>query len=128
MDYQIVSKVLIVFMAVVGLLCVYGIIFPKQLIKMVTSFWKVKIALYLTVTIRLILGYLLIVAAPGSAYPAVFTFIGYFKIIAAIILIFIGHKKIGQLLVWFKTWPDIGIRAWMIFGIVFCAFIIEALI
>jgi hypothetical protein len=127
MDYQIASQILIIFMALIGILCVYGIIFPGKLVDTVTNFWQVKIALYLSVTIRLIMGYLLIVAAPSSQHPPIFTFLGYFTIIAAIILIFIGRQKIGQLLVWLKTWPPIGVRAWLVFGIAFCGFIISSL-
>ena len=127
MDSQIAAQILLVFLAVVSLLCLYGILLPKQLIDWINNFWKVKPALLISVLLRLILGFLLIFAAPVSQYPGVFKIFGYLTLAAAILLLFIGRTKIGLLLVWVKTWPHLWVRAWLLLGLAFFVFLFLSL-
>ncbi len=56
-------------------------------------------SLYISAIVaRLVLGGLLIASAKESQYPGVISFIGYLIIIAALVLIFIGHSSFQDLI------------------------------
>lgn len=128
MDSKTASQILLIFIVGLGVACIYGIVLPRQLVGWVSNFWKIKSALYISVIIRLGLGLLLILSAPVSKYSIAFTYLGYFTIAAAILLLVIGRRKIGMLLIWAQSWPQNRMRAWLLFGLIFCGFIINSLI
>ncbi|MCZ6671787.1 MAG: hypothetical protein O7C75_02495 [Verrucomicrobia bacterium] len=128
MDPKIGANFVLVFSALICLLSFYGILFPKKLIDWVTGFWDQSFAFYLAIIIRLIFGAALIIAAPVSKYETAFTFLGYLTIVAAVVIFFVGRKKIGMILIWAKTWPLLRVRAWLVFGVAFCGFLITSLI
>jgi hypothetical protein len=78
MDSKTATQILLIFIAALGLTCIYGIALPRQLVFWVSNFWKIKSALYISVVVRLGLGSLLILSAPVSKYSAAFTYLGYF--------------------------------------------------
>lgn len=124
MDPKLAAQIIMIFGAVIGLLCLYGLIFPKQLIDRVSEFWKNKASFIVAILIRLIFGGLLIVAAPVTKYATIFTFLGYFMILAAILIAIMGRTKISLMVVWVKTWPLLWVRAWLIFGLIFSALLV----
>jgi hypothetical protein len=128
MDSKTASQILILLIAALGLISIYGIILPRQLVSWVSDFWKIKSTLYISVAVRLALGLLLILSAPVSEYSTAFNYLGYFTIAAAITLVVIGRRKIGILLVWVKTWSQNRMRAMLLISLVFYGFIISGLL
>jgi hypothetical protein len=127
MDPKLAAQFVLTFSAFIGLLCLYGFIFPKQLVNVVTAFWNKKMAFYLAILIRLLFGISLIFAAPVSKYENLFNFLGFITILAAILILILGRKKIGMVLQWATNWPLLGLRAWLMFGLAFCGFLISSL-
>lgn len=79
------------------------------------------------IVVRLVLGGMLILAAKESKYPSVIKFIGYLVIIAAIILIIIGHQNfqdiISSLIPIFKPYaPMSGLTGIALGGFLIYAF------
>ena len=124
MDPKLAAQMIMVFGAIIGLLCLYGLIFPKQLIGWVSDFWKNKASFILAIVIRLALGGLLIVAASATKYESIFTVLGYLMILAAVMIAILGKTKISLMIVWVKTWPLLWVRAWLVFGLIFAALLI----
>lgn len=72
-----------------------------------------NIMFYISVIVaRLVLGILLILAAKESKYPGVIKFFGYLVIIAALIVIIMGHKGfqdlISSLILVFKPYAPVS--------------------
>jgi len=86
-----------------------------------------NITFYISVIVgRLVLGILLILAANESKYPGVIKFFGYFTIIAALVVIIMGHRGfeelISSLIPVFKPYAPVS----GLLGIAIGAFIIYA--
>ena len=128
MDSKTASQILLLLIAALGLISIYGIILPRQLVRWVSDFWKIKSTLYISVAVRLALGLLLILSVPVPEYSTAFNYLGYFTIAAAITLVVIGQRKIGILLVWIKTWSQNRMRAMLLISLVFYGFIISGLL
>jgi len=119
---------MLIVIAIVGVLvclgCIVGIASPSTLLGVVRAFMNKPGLIYLAVAVRLALGVLLILAAPASLFPMVFRVIGAIAIIAALALIFMGRVRIIKLVEWFVRMPPAAIRAWLIFGFAFGAFLV----
>lgn len=124
MDPKLAAQIVMVFGAVIGLLCLYGLVFPKQLISWVTDFWKNKASFIVAILIRLILGVILILAASATQYESIFKLLGYLMIVAAVLIAIVGKAKISIMILWVKTWPLLWVRAWLLFGLLFSGLLI----
>lgn len=124
MDPKLAAQIVMVFGAVIGLLCLYGLVFPKQLIGWVTNFWKNKASFIVAILIRLILGAILILAASATQYESIFKLLGYLMIVAAVLIAIVGKAKISIMILWVKTWPLLWVRAWLLFGLLFSGLLI----
>jgi hypothetical protein len=76
------------------------------------------------VTVRLILGLALIIAAPASPFPRVFQVLGWITIFAAAGLLWLGRRRMRNFVGWFERSTPLVIRLWLIFGIAFGALMI----
>ncbi|QXD23136.1 hypothetical protein F7C95_14510 [Opitutia bacterium ISCC 51] len=124
MDPKLAAQIVMVFGAVIGLLCLYGLVFPKQLIGWVTDFWKNKASFIIAILIRLFLGVTLIFAASATQYESIFKLLGYIMIVAAVVIAALGKAKISIMILWVKTWPLLWVRAWLLFGLLFAGLLI----
>ena len=124
MDPKLAAQLIMIIGAVLGLLCLYGLIFPKQLIGWISEFWKNKASFLLAIVVRLVFGALLILAATATKYETIFTFLGYLMILAAVMIAILGKTKISMMITWVKTWPLLWIRAWLMFGLIFAALLV----
>ena len=124
MDPKLAAQIVMLFGAVIGLLCIYGLILPKQLVGFVSEFWKNKASFIVAILIRLIFGGLLIVASSATKYATIFTVLGYLMILAAILIAVMGKTKISLMIAWVKTWPLLWVRAWLLFGLIFSALLV----
>jgi len=124
-----ISQIIILTFAVaIFVICVLSIYSPNKLIKVVKTAWDKDWGIYIGVIVRLFFGVALILAAPGSRFPAVFKVLGVVSIVAAIVLIFVGRDRISRLMGWFERLPTAIIRLWLMFGLVFTGFLIYCLL
>ncbi|HKI79293.1 MAG TPA: hypothetical protein VKA26_12185 [Ignavibacteriaceae bacterium] len=74
----------------------------------------------LAITVRLLLGFLLIYFANSSRYPNTIAAIGWFIILAAIVLLLMGRKSFQRLIAWalnfFKPYRMVGGLVAILFG------------
>jgi len=120
--------IILLFAVLIGLACIYGLIFPQKLTQKVNTFWQKKSGMYIAIAVRLVLGLHLIAIAPFSKFPLVIKLLGYFAIIAAISIPIIGHEKIDKLLKWVEQSGNTIIRLWLVIGLVFAGFLYYAVI
>jgi len=124
-----ISKVIIfLFGAATCIVCALGIYAPNRLIEAVKSIWGKRWGIYAAVIVRLLLGTLLIIAAPDSRFPVVFKALGWLSIIAAILIPSLGRTRLDRLINWFTALPSSLVRFWLLFGIEFGGFLIYCLI
>ncbi len=119
---------MLIIVAIVGVLvclgCIVGIASPATLLGVVRSIMNKPAMVYLAIGVRFALGVLLILAAPAALYPLVFRIIGGIAILAALGLIVMGRERIIKLVEWFAGMPASAVRAWLVFGFVFGAFLV----
>lgn len=104
--------------------CIVGMISPSLLTSLVPWFLKQRMAMVLAVGVRLAIGVLLIMAAPDSLYPLAFRILGGAMIFAAAVLPILGIARLARLVNWVAGWPPLALRAWLVFGFAFGAFLV----
>ncbi len=104
----------------------WGIVAPSNLMAVVRDVMQQSWAMSVAVGVRVLLGVALIFAAPGSKYPQTLEVLGWIAIVAAGALIVVGRERIVRLLTWAQRLPFVVVRAWMLFGIAFGAFLVWA--
>ena len=120
-------KIIVLTIAILtGLLCVYGIVRPGDLIDRVNRVWRHRSGLYIAVIVRLIFGAALIALAAQTKFPLAIKIIGYIAIIAAILIPVMGRERIGDLLNWFERADALLARLWLSAGLAFAGFLLYA--
>jgi len=111
------------FVALFGLLilisCAAASVRPRWLFDLSQRVMDQGWLMGLAVGIRIALGIALLIVAGASALPQLFQIIGWFAIVAAITLPFIGMTRIRRLIDWIASLPTIALRAWLVVGIAF---------
>jgi hypothetical protein len=62
-----------IFGALISLIGVIGVVSPETLMGIVTSAWRSSRGIYIAVGIRLVMGIILVIAAPSCRFPAAST-------------------------------------------------------
>ena len=106
----------------------WGIYAPDRLLKLVSGAMSQNWGLYVAVIVRLALGLALIIAAPGSRFPLIFQVLGWLAIIAAVVLVAVGSRRIRILIAWFEGLSILVIRLWLLFGLVFGGFLFYGIV
>ena len=97
---------------------------PNRLIALVTGSMNRGSGLYVGIGSRVVLGVALIVAAPPARFPTLFAVLGWISIAAAIALPLFCRARLRALLGWFERMPTTLVRLWLVFGVVFGAFLL----
>jgi hypothetical protein len=84
--------------------------------------------IYVAVIARLLLGAALIIVAPQSRFPLAFEILGWFAIVAAVLILIIGRDKLRRFVAWFQRFSQAMIRTWLLFGIAFGTFLIYGIL
>ena len=113
---------------IVCALSVWGMVAPDKLWKLVNGAMEKNWGIYVAVVARLLLGAALIVVAPESRFPLVFEILGWFAIVAAVIILFAGRNRLRRFVVWFEQSSQTMIRVWLLFGIAFGAFLVYGVV
>lgn len=102
----------------------FGVYAPVRLVGLVASVWEKRASLYFAVIVRLILGVLLILAAPVTKFPVAFQALGWLAIVAAIIIPFVGRERLTRFIVWWMERPRVVVRIWCLLGVIFGGFLL----
>jgi predicted transporter len=94
------------------------------LIEAVRTVWEKTWGIYAAVIVRLLLGVLLIFAAPDARFPVVFKALGALFIVAAIVIPFVGRTRLSALMNWFALRSPSLVRLWLLLGMAFGGFLI----
>lgn len=106
----------------------WGLFAPGKMMKLVGGVADKDWGIHFAVIVRLLLGAALIIAAPASRFPQVFQFLGWFAVIAAIAIVFMGRERLRRFVGWFDRLSPALIRTWLLFGIAFGALLIYGIL
>ena len=113
---------------IVCALSVWGMVAPDKLWKLVNGAMEKNWGIYVAVVVRLLLGATLVIIAPESRFPLVFEILGWFAIVAAVIILFAGRDRLRRFVAWFEQSSQTMIRVWLLFGIAFGAFLVYGIV
>ncbi len=124
---MLIQASLVIFCGAMGLICLFGIAQPAQLMGVVERIFQGSGGIQPAVVIRVIFGAALIYSAGTSRFPLVVYLIGGLLLISAAVLPFVGQERIDGLIERFKELPANTLRIWLTGGFAFAAFLIFAL-
>lgn len=124
MIFSFARVVVQAFGALIVVASLWGMVAPHALVGLVRRVAANDAGLGFAVGIRVVLGAALITAAQVSRFPMTFTVLGWIAIVAAIGLLIIGRGRMTRLVSWVARWSPTAIRAWLVFGLLFGAFLI----
>lgn len=112
----IATSVFGLLIAVIGL---WGFIWPKNFMELIQRFIRISTGIYWIFGFRLVLGSLLLVAAPFSYYPTLFYVLGVLSLFGAMMTILLGNDNIEHYMAWWLKRPLVCLRvvmlvAWLI--------------
>ncbi len=105
-------------------LSAWGMYVPDKLWKLVNSALERNWGIHVAVVARLLLGATLIIVAPESRFPLAFEILGWFAIVAGVVILFVGRDRLRRFVTWFERISHTMIRGWLLFGIAFGAFLV----
>lgn len=114
------------FGVLIALLGATGLFSPSTLLGRVDSAWRTRRGLYAVIALRLVLGVILVVAAPECRYPVAIRVLGVISIVAAGSVPVIGLERVHAMVDWWAARPPLWIRAWACVAIAFGGFLIHA--
>ena len=112
----------------VCVLSAWGMYATDKIWNLVNGAMEKDWGIYVAVIARLVLGAALIIVAPQSRFPLAFEILGWFAIVAAVLILIIGRDKLRRFVAWFQRFSQAMIRAWLLFGIAFGAFLIYGIL
>jgi len=121
-----ISQIIVLALGVtISVLSVWGIFAPDKLMTLATSTMDRRSGIYIAVIVRLVLGAALIGVAPASSFPVVFQALGWIAIAVAVALVVAGREQIREFIGWWsERFSTPIIRLWLLFGLVFGAFLV----
>lgn len=109
--------------AIIGA-CLWAIVVPEFIVKLATDLFASGSGMSVAVSVRVVLGVCLLVAAPASRFPLIFQVIGGLSLFAAVALPIVGRRRIMEMLGWFEQLPALALRCWLVVGSAFGAFLV----
>ena len=115
-----------VFGGLMALVGATGVVKPATLMRGVTSLWRTGRGIHVAVGVRLIMGVVLIAAAPSCRFPEAVRILGIIALVAAVLIPFFGSKRLGALIDWWASSPPGLVRVSGLVATAFGAFLIYA--
>ncbi len=113
---------------VVCALSAWGFMAPDKIWKLVNGALEKNWGIYVAVVARLLLGAALVIVAPESQFPLAFEILGWFAIVAAVVILFAGRDRLRRFVAWFEQISQAVTRVWLLFGIAFGALLIYGIV
>ena len=122
----VVSQVVVVLLGVtITVLAAWGMFVPEKLMAMVASTMNRDWGIYFAVFVRLVMGVALILIAPGTPMPVVFSVLGWIALAAALGVAVVGRERIRRLMAWWADRVSASVtRLWLLFGMAFGVFLV----
>lgn len=120
----IAQKTVLVVGVVVCLFALWAMIAPQRVKSFVRVITDTPWGYLVAAGFRLLLGAVLILAAPSSRFPTPFQILGWITIAAAVALLVMGQRRMQRLIGWFYRLPNSLMRAWLLLALVFGAFLV----
>ena len=111
--------------AVIAGIGIVGLVHPARLIAWLSSFWK-RDRLWFAVVLRLVVGALLVYAAPECRWPQVVRVLGLITLISGGGLVVFGRERMRAFVAWWTDRPPLIIRACSAAAAAFGALLIYA--
>ncbi len=124
MSTSVLRGIILLLGGVICVLSTYGVFAPFKLTNWVRSAWGKKSTFPFAVIVRLVMGPILIFAAPESRSPVFFEVLGWLFIVAAFVILGSGRDRTGRMLNWFEGLPAWAISLWCLLGIFLGGFLI----
>lgn len=115
-----------IFAVLIMLLCVWGFVTPKSMMKWVLEIWRRPSTIYFAIAIRIGLGILFLVVADQTRFPEIFRFLGYLMIAAAALIAMLGRKRLDVFVKWWVDGSPALARLWLVLGLIFGWFLLYA--
>ena len=115
----ILQSIILLFGITICAVCVLSIYSPNRLFKVVKTVSKKNWLIFVASITRLLLGAVLIFAAPDTRFPVVFIALGALSILSAIIILFVGRDRISVLMTWVERLSPLSHRLWLLLGVAF---------
>lgn len=116
------AAVLGLFMVTLGLLAMAS---PALMLRFAGRF-QTQAGLWAAMVIRLVMGVVLILAAPDSRVPQALRILGAIVFVSGVITPFIGVERVKRIIAWWTARPVIFQRGWASIALAFGAFIVWA--
>lgn len=126
--FAFAQTIVALFGVVIVLMSLWGLAFPQRLLRAVRSVMDKNWGMFFAVTVRIILGLSLLIAAPGSRFPFFVAALGWLTLLAAAALPVVGRRRLTDLLGWFQRRSNTLIRLWLVVGVLLGAFLIYAVL
>lgn len=107
-------------------ICVAGlmILIAPDRFKALMNRWQGPPRFVFAVIVRVFLGALLWFAAANLKFPLVIKIIAAISILAAVVLLVVGQKRMDRFVDWWMRMPNNVLRIWSIFAFAFGGFLI----
>lgn len=92
----------------------WGFILPNSFMDRMLRFTRSAQGIYWIIGTRLVLGVLLLIAAPVSRYPTLFYIIGVLSLFGALVTIMLGAQNVERYINWWVDRPSICLRLIML--------------
>ncbi len=115
-----------IFGGLMTLLGAMGVVKPATLMHGVTSLWRSGRGIHVAVGVRLIMGVVLIAAAPSCRFPEAVRILGIIALVAAVLIPIFGSKRLGAIIDWWASSPPGWVRVSGLAAAAFGAFLIYA--
>ncbi len=102
---------------------ILGLIWPRNLIRLVQQPWQSQRGLYLSIGVRLVFGIVLLLAASQSRFPEVFRILGIISLVAAMVAPFLGFVRLQRFVQWWARRSPGFIRCWAVVAAAFGVFL-----
>jgi NAD/NADP transhydrogenase beta subunit len=120
------TSIVVVFGVAVGLVGSIGVVRPTGLVRFVETMWQSPTGFRLAIALRLVLGVVLIVAAPDCRFPQVIRILGIFSLVAAAATAALGHKRLRSFVQWWVGRPLGFVRCWSLVAVAFGCILVYA--
>lgn len=114
------------FGVLIAIICLIGLLQPAVTITMVRGSASSVYGWPAAVGLRLVLGSLLIAAAPETQFPAIVATLGVITLLAAAGLVFMGEARFSRFVDKVTLQPAAIMRLAFVFGLAFGGFLIYA--
>jgi len=120
------ASIVVVFGVAVGLLGMIGVVRPTQLIRFVETMWQSPAGFRLAIALRLVLGMILIAAAPDCRFPQLIRILGIFSLVTAAATAALGHERLRSFVQWWVGRPSGFVRGWSLAAAAFGCLLVYA--